>query len=79
MRPLFKDYRLQDNIYREVVQMLFDVGLAANDHGEIVQFFEIVKEKYPDVEVSFENILKVAQAYLELGVLPDDLPDLLRL
>lgn len=67
LRPLFKDYRLQDNIYREVVQMLFDVALAANDHGEIVQFFEIVKEKYPDVEVSFENILKVAKAYLELG------------
>jgi tetratricopeptide (TPR) repeat protein len=67
LRPLFKDYRLHENIYREVVQMLFDVALAANDHGEIVQFFEIVKEKYPDVEVSFENILKVAKAYLELG------------
>ncbi len=67
LRPLFKDYRLQDNIYREVVQMLFDVALASNDHGEIVQFFEIIKEKYPDVEVSFENILKVALAYIELG------------
>ena len=67
LRPLFKDYRLQDNIYREVVQMLFDVALAANEHGEIVQFFEIIKEKYPDVEVSFENILKVAMAYIELG------------
>ncbi len=67
LRPLFKDYRLQDNIYREVVQMLFDVALASNDYGEIVQYFEIIKEKYPDVEVSFENILKVAQAYLELG------------
>ncbi len=67
LRKLFKDYRLQDNIYREVVQMLFDVALASNDHGEIVQYFEIIKEKYPDVEVSFENILKVAQAYIELG------------
>ncbi|MGE5195450.1 MAG: alpha-2-macroglobulin family protein, partial [Deltaproteobacteria bacterium] len=67
LRKLFKDYRLQDNIYREVVQMLFDAALASNDHGEIVQYFEIIKEKYPDVEVSFENILKVAQAYVELG------------
>lgn len=67
LRPLFKDHRLHDNVYREVVQMLFEAALAANDHGEIVQYFEIIKEKYPDVEVSFENILKVALAYPELG------------
>ncbi len=67
LRPLFKDFHLQDNIYREVVQLLFDAALAAGDHGEIVQYFEIIKEKYPDVEVSFENILKVARAYTELG------------
>ncbi|MBI3866371.1 MAG: hypothetical protein HY290_31210, partial [Planctomycetia bacterium] len=67
LRTLFKDYRLQDNFYREVVQLLFDSALAADDHAEIVQYFEIVKEKYPDVEVSFENILKVARAYTELG------------
>jgi uncharacterized protein YfaS (alpha-2-macroglobulin family)/outer membrane protein assembly factor BamD (BamD/ComL family) len=67
LRPLFKNFHLQDNIYREVVQLLFDAALAADDHGEIVQYFEIIKEKYPDVEVSFENILKVARAYTELG------------
>lgn len=67
LRPLFKNYQLQDNIYREVVQLLFDAALAASDHAEIVQYFEIIKEKYPDVEVSFENILKVARAYTELG------------
>lgn len=67
LRPLFKDYRLNDAVYREVVQMLFEVSLAANAHGEVVQYFEIIKEKYPDVEISFENILRVAQAYLELG------------
>lgn len=67
LTPLFKDYRLQDNIYREVVQMLFEVALASDKHAEIVQYFEIIKEKYSDVEVPFESILKVAQAYLELG------------
>ena len=67
LKPLFKDYRLNDAVYREVVQMLFEVSLAANAHGEVVQYFEIIKEKYPDVEISFENILRVAQAYLELG------------
>jgi tetratricopeptide (TPR) repeat protein len=67
LRPLFKDFQLQDNIYREVVQLLFDASLAADNHSEVVQYFEVIKEKYPDVEVSFENILKVAKAYTELG------------
>ncbi|MFN0055173.1 MAG: tetratricopeptide repeat protein, partial [Planctomycetales bacterium] len=67
LTPLFKDYRLHDKFYREVVQMLFEAALASNAHAPIVQFFEIIKEKYSDVEVSFENIQKVAQAYLELG------------
>ncbi|MBS0264090.1 MAG: tetratricopeptide repeat protein [Planctomycetes bacterium] len=67
LRSLFKDYQLQDNIYREVVQLLFNSAVAADNHAEIVQFFEIIKEKYPDAEVSFEDILKVAQAYAELG------------
>lgn len=63
---LFKKYKLSD-IYGEVVQMLFQTSLAANRHGDIVQYFETIKEKMPDVEVSFENILKVADAYRELG------------
>ncbi|MES2791987.1 MAG: tetratricopeptide repeat protein [Planctomycetota bacterium] len=63
---LFKTYKLSD-IYGEVVQMLFQTSLAANRHADIVQYFETIKEKLPDVEVSFENILKVADAYRELG------------
>lgn len=63
---LFKNYKLADT-YGEVVQMLFQTSLAANRHGDIVQYFETIKEKMPDVEVSFENILKVAEAYRELA------------
>ena len=33
----------------------------------IVEYFEIIKEKYPQVEVDFASILKVAFAYRELG------------
>jgi len=63
---LFKAYKLND-IYGEVVQMLFQTSLSANRPADIVQYFETIKEKLPEVEVSFENILKVADAYRELG------------
>lgn len=63
---LFKKYKLAD-IYGEVVQMLFQTSLEARRHADVVQYFEIIKEKLPDIEVSFENILKVADAYREIG------------
>jgi tetratricopeptide (TPR) repeat protein len=63
---LFKKYKLSD-IYPEVVQMLFQTSLEAKRHADVVQYFEIIKEKLPDVEISFEHILKVADAYREIG------------
>ncbi|MDB5385050.1 MAG: hypothetical protein JWM11_696 [Planctomycetaceae bacterium] len=63
---LFKKYKLSD-IYGEVVQILFQTSLEAKRFADVVQYFEIIKEKLPDVEVSFENILKVADAYREIG------------
>jgi len=67
LTDLFANYRLREETYKEAVQMLFRTSLAATNHGDTVKFFEIIKEKYADVEVSFENILKVAASYAELG------------
>lgn len=47
--------------------MLFRTSLATDQHREIVQYFEIIKEMYPDVELDFDAIMKVATAYQELG------------
>ncbi|MCY2965728.1 MAG: tetratricopeptide repeat protein, partial [Planctomycetota bacterium] len=67
LQPLFRDYRMTDQYQTELVKMLFQVALARNDHQGIVQFFEIIKEKFPDYEVPFESILKVARSYIQLG------------
>ena len=64
---LFKNWRLNDNVYKEIVQLLFRAALETAKHQEIVEYFEIIKEKYPDVELDFASILKVADAYRELG------------
>ncbi|MBX3441047.1 MAG: tetratricopeptide repeat protein [Planctomyces sp.] len=60
-------HRLRDDIYRETVQSLFRTSVAVGRHGEIVKFFEILREKFSDIEVRFEDILTVANAYRELG------------
>ena len=32
-----------------------------------MQYFEIIKEKWPDLEIPFEKIVKVGAAYHEMG------------
>jgi uncharacterized protein YfaS (alpha-2-macroglobulin family)/tetratricopeptide (TPR) repeat protein len=59
--------RLNDNVYRETVQSLFRTSVVVGKHSEIVKFFEIIKEKFPDIEIGFEDILTVASSYRELG------------
>ena len=64
---LAADWRLRDEAYKPTVTMLFRTSLAAQAHGDVVRYFEIVKEKFPDVPVKFEEILQVAAAYREIG------------
>jgi len=67
LTALFRRYRLRGNVYKDVVQKLFTTSLELKRNPEIVEFFEIIKEKYPEVEVDFDSILQVANAYRELG------------
>src|SRR5690606_18722445 len=53
--------------YQTAAQLLFRTSLEVGQNDEIVRYFEIIKEKYPDVEVDFTSILRVAAAYRDLG------------
>ena len=67
LTELYDNWRLDADKYKNIVQWLFASSLAKNDHGDTVKYFEVLKEKFPDVEISFENILRVAKSYRELG------------
>ncbi len=58
---------LKPEIYKEVAQMLFEVALKVGKSPDIVRYFEVIKEKWPDLEISFEQIVKVGAAYRELN------------
>lgn len=64
---LFRNHRLDANVYKQTVEMLFHTSLELGKDQYTVEYFEIIKEKHPDVEIDFENILRVAKAYRELG------------
>ncbi|MBW3541344.1 MAG: outer membrane protein assembly factor BamD [Planctomycetes bacterium] len=67
LTPLFENWRLRDEVYQESALMLFRTSLELARDGGIVRYFEIIKEKYPEVEIDFDSILKVAASYRELG------------
>jgi uncharacterized protein YfaS (alpha-2-macroglobulin family)/tetratricopeptide (TPR) repeat protein len=67
LAQLFDSHTLKPEIYKDVAQMLFEVSLAVGKAPEIVRYFEVIKEKYPDLEVSFDQIVKVGQAYRALN------------
>lgn len=58
-----KDWTLNDDVYRETVRMLLTSALARKQADDVVNYFEIMKEKYPDLLVPFEQMMQVAAAY----------------
>lgn len=67
LTELVGKWQLQPNVYQDSVQMLLDVHLAHGPDAAIVRYFELIKEKWPDVELSFEKIMKVGLAYDKIG------------
>ena len=64
---LFEKWTLKPEVYKEVVQSLFKVHVELGPPAKIVKYFEIIKEKWPEQEIPFAEIVKVGAAYHELG------------
>jgi uncharacterized protein YfaS (alpha-2-macroglobulin family)/tetratricopeptide (TPR) repeat protein len=64
---LVSKWTLQDAIYKDSVRMLLDAHLAAGPPEQVVHYFEIIIEKYPDLEISFSKLLRVGDAYHQIG------------
>jgi hypothetical protein len=67
LTTLFADWNLRPDVYKDVVLSLFRTAREVKRNDALVKFFEIIKEKYPEVEIDFDAILQVAAAYRDLG------------
>ena len=67
LSQLYEKWRLDNDENKNTVTMLFSSSLAKKNHGDSVKYFEVLKEKFPEVEISFNDILSVAKSYRELG------------
>ena len=64
---LFDDWSLAPEAYKNTVRMLLDVHIELGPPGQVVRFFEIVMERWPDEQIPFDQCLKIAAAYHEMG------------
>ena len=64
---LLAKWNVNPDTYKESASMLLDLRLETGPPAKVVRYFEIIKEKWPDLEVPFEKIMKVGAAYHEIG------------
>lgn len=58
---------IRDDTYKEAVRMLLVCALDRGDDAAIVDNFEILKERFPDVVIPFDQIVRVGDAYANTG------------
>lgn len=66
LKELFETYALQDAYFKETAKMLLYVALEKKNSKEVVRFFEILKERYPQLVIDFGRIIKIGLAYGDL-------------
>ena len=67
LSKLLADWRIDSKPYQQSVEMLLDSHIKLGPAHKVVEYFEIVKEKWPTLEIDFDKILKIGAAYHTLG------------
>jgi TolA-binding protein len=67
LEPLFSSYTLRDDVARDAARMLLLINIQRQDPRQIVQYFEVVKEKAADLVLSFDQLLAIGKAYRDLN------------
>ncbi len=67
LEPLFAGYTLRDDVAKDAARMLLLINIRADQPRKIVTYFEVVKEKAPELFLTFEQLLAIGKAYREIN------------
>ncbi len=67
LRELLDQWNVRAGGYHEAIRMLLDIYLENGPAAKVVDTFEIVRTKWPDTEITFEQLLKIGAAYENMG------------
>jgi tetratricopeptide (TPR) repeat protein len=66
LEPLFGGYTLRDDIAKDAARMLLLINIKEEQPRNIVTYFEVVKEKAPELILTFNQLLAIGKAYREI-------------
>lgn len=55
--------QLENEALRQTSKMLLDIAIEADDHESIIEHFEVLGEKSPELYIDYDDLLAVAAAY----------------
>ncbi len=67
LAPLVDNWNLRPTFFKQSIEMLLDARLETGPAADVVRYFEIIKENWPDVEIPFDQVLAIGAAYEEMG------------
>ncbi len=67
LSELWNTYTLRDDVAREAARMLLTVEIELGNAREIVRYFELLREKAPEIVIPFDEIRVVGRAYRDIG------------
>jgi tetratricopeptide (TPR) repeat protein len=67
LEALWGGYTLRDDIAKDAARMLLTIHIREYAPRQVVQFFEILKEKAPELVIPFDDIRVVGRAYGDIG------------
>jgi len=67
LEPLFSGYTLRDDIAKNAATMLLVINIRRDEARKIVQYFEVVKEKAPELILSFDQLMAIGKAYRDIN------------
>jgi uncharacterized protein YfaS (alpha-2-macroglobulin family)/TolA-binding protein len=67
LEELWAGYTLRDDVAKDAARMLLIAHIQRYEPNKIVQYFEVLKEKAPELVIPFDQIRVVGRAYADLG------------
>ena len=68
LEALFGGYTLRDDVAKDAARMLLLIHIDQDyDARKVVQYFEVVKEKAPELVITFDDLLVIGRAYRDIG------------
>jgi tetratricopeptide (TPR) repeat protein len=67
LEPLFAGYSLREDVAKDAARMLLLISIKEYDPRKVVQYFEVVKEKSPELVLSFDQLLVIGRAYRDIN------------